>query len=99
MYRAPTEAKREGKKEGRAKGLRVKVRPSSEAKKRAEGAHPASGAVGVASLLLGIGSWRCKVRATRAPTLAELFALLGRHPLPALVPSLPNTLIDSPPNI
>ena len=56
-------------------------------------------ACAIASLLLGIGGWRFKAGATRAPTLAELLALLGRHPLPALVHSLPNTLIDSPPNM
>ena len=59
----------------------------------------ASGAVGMASLLLGIGGWRFKASATRAPTLAEFLALLGCHPLPALVHSLPNTLIDSPPHM
>src|SRR5713226_7451062 len=55
--------------------------------------------VEMASLLLGFAGWRSKASATRAPTLAELFALLGRHLLPALVHPLPNTLIDSPSDI
>src|SRR5229473_4955359 len=51
------------------------------------------------SLLPGSASWRCKAAATRAPTLAELLALLGRHPLPALGHALVNSLIYSPPHI
>src|SRR5580693_7599056 len=46
------------------------------------------------SLPLGFAGWRFKAAATIAPTLAELLALLGRHPLPALV----HALSDSPPH-
>src|SRR6266403_604948 len=53
----------------------------------------------MALLPLGISGWGFKARATRAPTLAGLLALLGCHLPPALVHSLPNTLVDSSPNI
>src|SRR5713226_2452221 len=53
------------------------------------------GAVEMASLLLRFAGWRSKAGATRAPTLAELLALLGGHALPALV----HALFDSPPHI
>src|ERR1035438_4251358 len=37
--------------------------------------------------LLGFAGWRSQAAATRAHTLLELLALLGRHPLPALLHS------------
>src|SRR5260370_36865620 len=53
----------------------------------------------LSGLLLGLAGWRCKAGATRAPTLAELVALFGRHALPPFVHSLPDALIDSPPHM
>src|SRR5205814_3599097 len=42
---------------------------------------------------------RLEWAAASPQALAELLALLGRHALPALVHSLPNALIDSPPHL
>src|SRR5712691_3467564 len=63
--------------------------------KRVQEIRDSSPSFEMASLLLGFAGWRCKAAATRAPTLAELLALLGGHALPALV----HALFDSPPNI
>src|SRR5216684_4524114 len=58
-----------------------------------------SGFIVRATCLLGFAGWRCKAGATRAPTLPELLALLGRHLVPALVHALAYTLIDAPPHM
>src|ERR1035441_7818812 len=41
--------------------------------------------------LLGFAGWRSQAAATGAHALLELLALLGRHPLPALVHAPPKT--------